>query len=153
MSKYQKTYNNIDTFLSIYNIASDSVKHKQERFCMPATPVGDIIVITHNGKPVSEGGKRLGYQVKDVVFMIGGGTYSASALLAQQRRAEEAARIASLKAKGILIFAEIPRSFQWSNSCPNCGSYSTESMRLQTDQGTTWGYGCISCNTKFLAKE
>ncbi len=120
---------------------------------MTATASGDIIVITHNGKPVSEGGKRFGYQAGDVVFIIGGGTYSASALLAQKKQEENAARTASLRAQGILIYAEIPRSPQWSNPCPNCTSYRTESVRLTTDRGTVWGCKCNSCETKFLAKE
>lgn len=119
---------------------------------MTATTSGDIIVITHNGKPVSEGGKRLGYQAGDVVFILGGGTYNASALLTQKKQEEKAASTALLRAQGVLIYAEIPRSPRWSNPCPNCDSYRIESVRLNTDRGTVWGCYCNNCDAKFLAK-
>jgi hypothetical protein len=103
-----------------------------------------IKVITHNGKPPSQGGLRIGYQVEDVFFHIATQrAYSVSAILEAQRPVATAAP----KARQLLKYFDLPFCNKWGD-CDYCSKQNNQAQMEETDIGSMKVVTCWNCGRK-----
>jgi hypothetical protein len=107
-----------------------------------------IQVLTHNGLLPSQGGKRIGYQVDDTLFLIATqGVYSVSALLAGQRVASQTTQTATqAPAKQPLFLSGLSYCNRYGDC--GCGQRDNEARPTMTDQGEKWVVTCRNCGRK-----
>jgi len=110
--------------------------------------VGEVEILTHNGRPVAQGGKRLGYRL-----LRRDGTvweyWTHPGLAAQaNRQAQKQAkkREEEERPKALFDWYDLPVADYANGWCRLHGRYSQEE-RIATRQGTKTAYRCPSCGT------
>lgn len=96
-----------------------------------------IIVITHNGKMPSEGGKRIAYQIRDMVYPLIGPPYRIPKALP------------SLKVIMERVF-ELRIARHEDGECPHCHHYPNKTATVLTaDKHKLELHACASCGKHF----
>jgi hypothetical protein len=90
-----------------------------------------IVVITHNGRMPSEGGKRMGYMCDGRIFPLPGISITVVRPTTPSRPK----------------YADLPRCRSAANRCPNCGSGSTNYFMISFAEGGRSALRCEECDT------
>lgn len=120
-------------------------------------------VVTHNGKPPSEGGKWLGYLATDTVGLIwlpiiGGPTFAQVVddwrLISEGRRpGTSPVQAESVQKLSVLRFADVSHYRMITGRCSNCFVPVAPSTgkQVETDLGSKTIYTCFGCGKKLRA--
>lgn len=87
---------------------------------------GDIIVITHNGKLPKDGGKRLGYQTRNMLFLFGGPPEGINLAPQQSASAAQAEAYSGMPVIEPDAYRALKRSIYRDGECGSCGHYPNE---------------------------
>lgn len=111
----------------------------------------NILVITHNGRPPgpgpNQGGLRIGYQVGNMFLNLATGEWQRVKTEEEMKKEQREAERAKLRAGGIIIYDELPRTNRWGD-CVNCERGITSKKIMKTDQGDEELVVCRSCGQK-----
>lgn len=111
-----------------------------------------IVVLTHNGQPVSQGGKRVGYQVGSRVLLFAGpaaGLFQPIPAAAKESRPPEPKPQAKTEpAMGLDDYFDLPQFFRRPEICPYCNSSGVETVRLKVGGSYKDAYECRRCMSK-----
>ncbi len=110
-----------------------------------------ILVITHNGLPPSQGGKRLGYVCGDLAFMFGGPPQGISLSRLRMIREEEEKKAVPVPPSSsppvtMVVYNTLKEAQYSDGECPHCGKYPNPTVDLLTTTGMRRVVQCTKCN-------
>jgi len=110
-------------------------------------------VVTHNGKPPSEGGLRIGYLANDPargqVFLPIGALPSLAAIIAMPAYVPPTETVAPSAQSAPIRFADLRDYRTRYGDCSRCSSHVNASLArvVQTDRGLKTVYTCPDCGS------